>query len=112
MCTQTETSTVEMYTQTETSTLEPLQPLPLDGRKCEGRGANSIFDIPMLTDFIHATNTHSANCGCPMDILTFGNKFGAAIIEIWQCPRCRKCLELHSSKMIKTPVKEPGRRYS
>ena len=94
MYTQTETSTLEMYTQTETSTLEPLQPLPLDGRKCEGHNANDIFNILMLTDFIHATNTHSANCGCPMNILTFDNKIGAAIIEIWQCPRCRKCLEL------------------
>ena len=90
---------VAMFTQTETSTLKPLQPLPLDGRKCEGHDANGIFNIPMLTDFIHATTTYSANCGCPMDILTFSNKFGAAISEIWQCPRCRKCLELHSSKM-------------
>ena len=91
-------------------TIVPLQPLPLDGRKYEGHNANGIFNIPMLTDFIHATNTHLANCGCPMDILVFINKFGAAISEIWQCPRCRKCLELNSSKMIKTPVTEPGRK--
>jgi len=40
----------------------------------KGHNANGIFDIAMLTEFIHKTNTQSANCGCAMDILTFDNK--------------------------------------
>ena len=82
-------------------------PLACDGRDCEGHDANGIFDILMSTQFIHASNTHLEEYGCAMDILVFDNEKGAHICEILQCPRCRKCMELHSSRMIKTPVLEP-----
>lgn len=98
--------------ETQTPTLEDFDPLLIDGRKMEGHNGNGIFDIPMLTDFIHQISKHSAECSCPMDIICFNNQQGAHICETWQCPRCRKCLELNSSKMITTPVVEPGRKYA
>ena len=87
-------------------------PLGCNGRNGKGHDANGIFDITMLTDFIYATNTHSARCGVAMDILVFDNSQGAHIQEIWQCPRCRECIQLDSSKMVTTSVVEPGRKYA
>ena len=87
-------------------------PLQLNGRNTEGHDANGILDNSMLTNFIFATNSYSAQCGCAMDIVVFDNSQGAHICEVWQCPRCRLCLELHSSKYIKTPVVAPGQKFA
>ena len=110
---QYETQLETFETPTEESSKDDISILPLacDGRDCEGHDANGIFDISMLTQFIHASNTHLEEYGCAMDILVFDNEKGAHICEIWQCPRCRKCMELHSSRMIKTPVLEPGKSF-
>ena len=88
----------------------PILPLACNVRDCEGHDTNGIFNFSMLTEFIHDTNTHLAECGCAMDILVFDNHEGAHICELWQCPRCRKCMELHSSRMIKKPVLGTGKK--
>lgn len=90
----------------------PYPPLGCNGRNAKGHDANGIFDIAMLTDFIYATNTHSAQCGVAMDITVFDNSQGAHIMELWQCPRCRHVIQLDSSKMVKTDVVEPGRKFA
>ena len=87
----------------------PPPPLEQNGRNMKGHNANGIFDIAMLTEFIYKTNTHSAECGYAMDLLVFDNSKGAHIHEIWQCPKCREEISLHSSKMVNTQVIEPGR---
>ena len=101
---------VEKDSQPDTRPSYP--PLELNGRRQKGHDANGIFDISMLTDFIYATNTHSAHCGVAMDITVFNNSQGAHITEIWQCPRCRHCIQLDSSKMVTTDIVEPGRKFS
>ena len=90
------TQTDEIEFAVKMTQTEPPLPLQLNGRNTEGHDANGIFHISMLTDFIFATNSHSAQCGCAMDIVVFDNSQGAHIYEVWQCPRCRLCLELHS----------------
>lgn len=93
----------------DTTTSAPT--IPFDPN-VKGNDSNGIFNIPMLTEFIHSLTTHAAQCQSQINLEEINKKYGAGIIQHWKCPKCNKTLELRNCKWIRTNVVEEGRRES
>lgn len=81
------------------------------GSHIKGNEAYGIFDVAILTSFIHEATSHAAKCQTAINLDEVDKTQGAGIIEYWECPKCNAKLELHNCKWIKSVV-ESGRKYS
>lgn len=73
---------------------------------------NGIFNIPILTKFIHEATAHAAQCRTCLDLSQVNKRYGAGIIERWRCPNCYATLELRNCEWTRSGVIEPDRKYS
>lgn len=64
----------------------------------------------MMTEFIRDATEHASKCGTPIDLNVVDKKYGAGIIQKWQCPKCDEVLELRNCNQVRTTVVEEGRR--
>ena len=87
----------------------PQEPYNPDVR---GNNSNGIFDIKLLSAFIHEVSTHAAQCGVSVELQDVNKNFGAGIIQKWDCTKCGRELEFRNCKWIKTGIVEEGRRSS
>ena len=89
----------------------PPPTIPFDPN-VKGNNSNGIFNIPMLSEFIHNVATHAAQCQSQINLEEIDKRYGAGIIQNWQCPKCKATLQLRNCKWIRTNVVEDGRGYT
>ena len=85
---------------------------PRDPSSIKGNNSNGIFNIRMMTQFISESTEHASKCGISINLNEVDKKYGAGIIQKWQCPKCNKVLELRNCNWVRTTVVEQGRRES
>ena len=83
-----------------------------DPSSIKGNNSNGIYSIPMMTEFIRDATKHASICGTSINLNVVDKKYGAGIIQKWQCPKCDEVLELRNCNWVRTTVVEEGRRES
>jgi len=84
----------------------------IDSSSIKGNNSNGIYSIPMMTKFIAEATKHASECGTSINLNEVDKKYGAGIIQKWECPKCGKELELRNCNWVRTSVVEEGRRES
>ena len=84
----------------------------LDPSSIKGNNSNGIYSIPMMTEFIAEATKHASECGTSINLNEVDKKYGAGIIQKWDCPKCGKELQLRNCNWVRTTVVEEGRRES
>lgn len=74
---------------------------PRDPSSIKGNNSNGIFNIRMMTQFIREATEHASECGISINLNEVDKKYGAGIIQKWQCPKCDKMLELRNCNWVR-----------
>ena len=65
----------------------------------------------LLVNFIHKATVHVAQCQALLNLKVVNKKYGAGIIQQWECPKCKEELQLWNCEW-KRSVRERGRNYA